>query len=318
MKKLIWQLILVLVATPALSQNNIAGVATDGSIYLIDPKTAVTTKVAESALTTFEAGAIRQNNTFYYVGAPSGTTENALFKADLKTGTISFVDLDRSDHVAVLFHRGKQFFAIFYDGTLGTRGLYQINKLTGATTLVQDLTSVFPGDPVLGAFARQRDKFLVLARDNSNSATRHLATIRLTRSGKRATIQTVRIQSNSSGTTADVSCDKIKSFALAAPKVGKTKLMCIAALDTTSVAPCLLNLNGTAKCAAAVSGIERTASGHTLVTDGKAFYFFGYAHGESVQRLVQIDRKLGVVGIPLLSSQALIVNARMGKTDEPE
>lgn len=270
------------------------------------------TKVAEEAITNFDAGAIRNGNTFLYPAAPSGTSEVALFKVNLKSGVISHTDLDRSDHVAVLFSYNKRTYAVFYDSTLGTRGLYKINNKTGATKLVLDLASL-PGDPVPGAFARQKDDLFLLFRDNSDTYLRHIFRFTFNEKGTKAKGKAKLIKTSAN---APVTCDKIKSYPL--NDSGTAKFFCVASPVSGGVTPCSLNRGGIAKCEDAIPDIERAGFGHTLVTDGRLFYFFGYAHGETSQRLIQVKKNLKIFGTPQLSTQSLIVNARIGKDDEPE
>ena len=65
---------------------------TSGTVYQLDPKTGALTQKADESLTTFSLGGFaRSKNTVYYVAAPGGTTENAVYTFAVKTGTLTHV-----------------------------------------------------------------------------------------------------------------------------------------------------------------------------------------------------------------------------------
>ncbi len=253
----------------AQAQNALAGLDTTGAVFEIAPKTGVVTPVVEEAINGFVLGATtRHLGKFYYVAQPSGTTQNALYTAVLKTGALSHVNLDRNDSVRALFFRKKQLYGIFYDGNLGTAGLYKIAKLTGVTTLVLDL-STLDLEPIAGAFADFRDSYYMLAKPESDSTQRRL--VRFKASAKAPVVMNVV---DSLG--AAVLCNHFK------PNAKRQSFVCLAsAAGETQVDFHRLALNGVATYVSTLPGILRVGSGHTLATlDQNRYYAFVYVPGE--------------------------------------
>ncbi len=285
----------VIHAAPAAS--SLVGLDTNGDLFQIDTKTGVLTAIASEPLHSFTLGGFaRLKDQIYYVGAPSGASENALYSYNLKTSVLSHIDLDRSDDVRALFLNGKKLYGIFYDGNLGSVGVYQINPLTGATTLVVDLAS-FNAEPIGGGLARLDKQFYLLMKPNADSTSRLLVKFKL-----KANSALSMVVANKEG--AAVLCDRLQ------PNTAKNSFVCLASPSTTQVDVCKLTAGAKATCSATLSGIERIAGGATFNTaDEKAYYAFVYALGESNnQRLLKITPR-GSIKLNLTTDR-LIIGAR--------
>jgi hypothetical protein len=287
----------------SVAETTLVGLATDGSVYDVNKKTGALTLKANEAFTSFSLGAIARNkNDIYYVAAPSGSTENSLFTANIKSGVISHVDLDRSDEVRALFFNGGKLYGIFYNGSAGTAGVYQIKIKTGVTKLVLDLSSL-SAEPVGGAFARHGAFFYTILKPNNNQEARQLLQFK-TKSGS-AKVNNITTKDGS-----NVKCDRLKR--------NKTKqnFVCLASTSSSQVDIYTLGLKGKATFQNTLSNVERIAGGHTMMSpDEKTFYAFVYAPGDSnSQRLIKFTAKGVVKSTSTVSS--IIIGARFGKEEE--
>ena len=266
---------------PAYAATTLVGLNTSGTLYQIDPKSGALTQLADEQITSFTLGGLtRQNKTLYYVAAPSGTSENAIYTLNLKTNQLIHVDLDRSDDVRVLFTNGKALYGLFYNGSSGAIGVYKINATSGATQLIVDLSSLGL-DPVGGSFAKLSKEYYFISKPNSDSTQRTLVQFKL----KANSAKLVTIVNNSGG--AAVLCDRIQ------PNTKSKSLLCLASTGSTQVDAFRLGKNGKAKFLSTLSGIDRLAGGATMSTpDQKSYYAFVYAAGESNnQRLLKLSAK---------------------------
>lgn len=299
-------LILEVFSAEACADSSLVGLNTDGTVYSVDLATGALTEKAQEALSNFTLGGItRRNNNLYYVGTPSGSSENAIYKVAISTGVISHVDLDRAagdDDVRTLFFHNKKLYGIFYNGTAGTAGLYRINPTTGVTRQIIDL-STFDVEPVGGAFTRLGEFFYVLVKPESNSGLRQLLRFRI----KAGSVKTFDVETTN-GTP--VLCDRIKVNS------ARGNFMCLASPSTTQVDVCRLGLNGRATCLGTLTGVERIAGGHTMVTpNGRLFYAFVYAPGDSsAQRLIKFNGK-GILKTTKVID-TIIIGAKFGLEDE--
>ena len=271
-------------SAPAQAATTLVGLNTSGTLYQIDPKSGALTQVADEQITSFTLGGLtRQNKTLYYVAAPSGTSENAIYTLNLKTKALNHVDLDRGDDVRALFTNGKSLYGVFYNGSSGSIGVYKINSSSGVTQLIVDL-SALGLDPVGGSFAKLKSDYYLLSKPNSDSAQRTLVRFKL----KAGSAKLVTVANKSGG--AAVLCDRIQ------PNTKKNNFVCLASTSSTQVDVFNLGTDGKAKFLATLAGIERLAGGATMTTsDEKSYYALVYATGESNnQRLLKISSK-GVI-----------------------
>ncbi len=282
-------------AVPARAQGPIAALDTNGIVYQVDTKTGALTEKTEEAFTDFSlGGTVRRGGKFYYVVAPAGLSENALYTSILKSGTLIHVDLDRDDDVRALFLKGNKLYGIFYDGNAGSAGLYRIAPTTGVTTLILDLSDLNV-EPIAGAITQIENTFYMLVKPEANSAQRQLLRFKV-KSGSAQLFDVV------DGTGNPVLCDKLKINA------AQKAFVCLAqAAAETQVNVCRVSLKGKTTCVATLTDILRVGSGHTMLSNnGKTFYAFVYAPGEpDNQRLIKFNAK-GVIKSNLSISTIMI------------
>lgn len=294
--------ILTLIPSHAKAQGAIGGLDVNGAFYNINQKNGEIAWKGESPLNAFELGATaRSANDLYYVAQPSGTTQNTLYKASLKSGTITQTALDLGDPVRAMFFKGKKLFAIFHNGTTGTTGLYQINTKTGSTKLILDLAELNI-EPIPGAITQSGNFYYLLGKPETDYSKRVLIKFKA-KAGSAVT--TTEIVDSSA---APVLCDKIKI------NPSKKNFVCLASnSDETEVQVCKVTANGVATCSGAISGILRIGSGHTLLSrDGKIFYAFGYAPDEpDNQRLIKFNSKGVIKGNGVVST--IIIGAHFNE-----
>ena len=296
----------ILCSTVASADNTLVGLNTDGTVYDINVKTGALTQKAQEALTSFSLGPItRRKGNLFYVAAPSGSSENAIFKVVVNTGAISHVDLDRSDdddEARALFFKGSKLYGVFYNGTAGTAGVYSINPTTGATRQIVDL-STLDLEPIGGAFARIGNFFFMLAKPESDSTQRRLIRFKA-RSGS------AKVFNVATSNGVPVLCDRLKL------NYNLLNFVCLASPSTTQVDVCRLGLTGRATCVKTLSDVERLAGGHTMITpNGKAFYAFVYAPGDSsAQRLIKFNAKGIVKSTNTINT--IIIGAKFGHEDD--
>lgn len=301
--KYIIALLLLGVASIAHAATTLVGLSTDGTVYEIDPSTGSLTQKVREDISDFSLGGIaRKQNTLYYVAKPSGSSENAIYTADLSGATIAHADLDRNDSVRALFLQGQKLYGIFYDGSGSTAGLYQINTTTGVTTLVNDLSGL-DLEPIGGAFARIGRFYFMLAKPESDANARRLVRFRLRQNS--ATVFTV---ADKVGTP--VLCDRLKL------NLARLNFFCLASPTTTQVDTYRLGLNGRAKLLTTLSDVERIAGGHSLVTpNARTYQALVYAPGDDDhQRLLTLTA--GGALKSTVTINAIIVGMRYG-ADEP-
>ncbi|MBX7138676.1 MAG: hypothetical protein K1X83_11900 [Oligoflexia bacterium] len=272
--------ILCLSCSVVRAEQKFAAFNTSESVFEVTPSDATLSLITQSELTSFSLGAsTRLGNTLYYVAAPSGSSENALFKVNLKTTALTFVDLDRSgddDEVRALFIRRGKLYGIFYNGNAGSVGLYRITPATGATTLVLDLSDL-DAEPVPGAIAQVLGVPYMIFKLNSDANRRLLVKFG-------STVSSIRSKEILDSDQNPISCEKIKF------NLPRAKFVCLASAESqTQVKVCKVTLAGRASCSSALSGIERVAGGHTLLTPNqKIYYALVYAPGEpDNQRLIK-------------------------------
>lgn len=261
----------------ASAQGAVGLLDTNGTIFQLDHRTGVMTTRAESILSGYNLGATtRRGDKFYFVSEPEGSDENAIFTVSLKTGAISYVDLDRAEDVRALFFKGTKLFGIFYDGTSGFAGLYRIAPSTGVTTFVLDLATL-DIDPIPGAITQIGSWYYMLVRPEIDSSRRQILRFK-PRAGSTSLTEVT------DGNLSPVRCDKIQ------PNKAGTKLVCLASdSEETTVNVCRLAFNGTATCLTTLAGILRVGGGHTLLGPyNNKYYAFVYAPGEpDNQRFIQ-------------------------------
>jgi len=268
----------------AFAATTLVGLNTSGTLYQIDPKTGSLTQVADEQITSFTLGGLtRQNKTLYYVAAPSGSSENAIYTLNLKTNALSHIDLDRSDDVRALFTNGKALYGLFYNGSTGSIGVYKINSSTGVTKLIVDLSGLGL-DPVGGSFTKLSDKYYFLSKPSSDTTQRSLVSFKL----KANSAALVAVVNNAGG--AAVLCDRIQ------PNTKSKSLLCLASSSSSQVDVFRLAPSGKAKFLATLQNIERIAGGATMSTpDEKSYYAFLYSFANSnSQQLLKFNSK-GVV-----------------------
>jgi hypothetical protein len=271
----------------AQSGNKLVALSTSGTIYEINQNTGESTEIAEEIISSFTLGGIaRRNNILYYIATPSASTENSIYKLNIKTKVLSKVDLDRAsgdDDVRALFFDGNKLFAVFYNGTAGTAGLYQVNPKTGVTALKINLSDL-NYEPIGGGFERFNGFTYMLAKPETDSNARKLMRFKKTaRSVKSFDVK------DAGGNP--VLCERIATIA------NGSKLVCLASADSsTQVRYCNLKFNGLANCLSVLSDIKRVAGGHTFTTtDGRNFFAFVYDNiDENNNRLLKIN-KFGVI-----------------------
>jgi len=307
MKTLITSLFLfasaVLFSLPAFAANTLVGLTTSGVVYQIDTTTGALTQIVDSPITNFELGATaRKGNVLYYVAAPSGTSENAIYSVNTTTGLAIFYDLDRNDdHVTALFFGSGKLHGIFYNPNTGAAGVYRINPITGVTTLVVDLTAL-AAEPVGGAISRIGDFYYTLAKPTTD--TRQLIRFKLKAGSAKA-------KNILSSTGTSILCDRIK------PNFKNGKFVCLASPSSTQVDVCRLGLSGVAQCVGTLTNTERLASGHTLMHSGNSFFALVYAPGEpNNQHLLKFTPAGVTKASPTIASGALFVGARFGKEED--
>jgi 6-phosphogluconolactonase (cycloisomerase 2 family) len=294
----------------AIAETTLVGYNTSGQVYEVNTASGALTLKAQEDIHSFSLGAIaRKKATVYYVAAPSGATENSIYTVDTSSGSISHVDLDRSDdddEVVNLFFNARKLYGMFFNSSTGSLAIYQINPATGATTLKLDLSSL-DIEPVAGSLTRIAKQIYFLAKPSSNSARRQLVRFRVNSSS----IKIVEVQTKG-GSPTPVLCDRIKLIRKS------IKLMCLASTSATQVDTYRLTTEGRASYLSTLNGIERIAGGHTMVTPNeKNFYAFVYATGESnSQRLVKINSK-GLLQANVAIS-TIIVGARFGAEESIE
>lgn len=269
----------ILTANSSLAASKLVGLNTSGAVYEVDAKTGTLTKLTEDSSSNFSLGATaRFKSTFYYVAAPSGASEYAIFSVNLKTNAVTYVDLDRSENVVALFLSGKNLYGVFYDSSnTGAVGVYKITPSTGATSLVVDLSSLSI-EPVPGSLTKLTNSYYLIGKPSGDSTKRQLVKFRLKAGSAKATSIATK-----EGT--DVLCDRIL------PNTNKQSLVCLASPSSTQVDVCQLSAGAKANCKSTLSGIERVAGGATFTTqDEKTYYAFVYATGESNnQRLLGLS-----------------------------
>lgn len=293
--------LLTLVAPRAQAQTDLVGINTSGDVYQINTSDGTLTLKAQEAVTTIDLGAIaRKKNLLFYVAAPSGSSENSLFKVSISTGAITKVDLDRNDTAKSLFFNGNKLYGIFYNSSTGDSGVYKINITTGATTLLVDLSAI-NAEPLGGAIARQGAFFHTIVKPTEE--TRQLLRFKL--KANSAVVNDIK-----SPTGTDIKCDKIK------PHPSLPSFVCVASTSSTQVDVCKLSLKGVARCGGTLTSIIRIGSGHTMMRSGKRYYVFGYAAGEpNNQRLVSFNAAGKELASPAIANGSLFVGARFGIED---
>lgn len=290
-REIVFTLLVALsISTPVSAQSPIAALDTNGAVLLIDAKTGEITPKAEEPLSGFSlGGTARATNTLYYVAEPTGSDENSIYTVSLKSGTVTHVDLDRSESVRALFVNKRKLYGVFYDGTLGSAGVYRIDPATGVTTLVLDFSSL-DLEPIAGSVVSFGGFYFLLAKPEADSGQRKMLRFKLKSSG--AVVIDVLDKAG-----APVLCNKMK------PNAATQRFVCLAQdLAETQVSVCRLSLKGKAVCSAALSGVLRVGSGHTMLTpDQNRYYAFVYAPGEpDNQRLIRFNARGAVkANIPL-------------------
>ncbi len=301
-------LFLVSNIAPCLAAPTLLGLNTNGDIFEIDSTTGTLTEKAAEELHDFTLGGIARKKTkLYYVATPSGSLENSIYTLNLKTNTLSHVDLDRAeddDDVRAMFMVGKKIYAVFYNGSAGTAGVYRVDPLTGVTTLVRDL-SALDVEPVGGAFAKLEPFYYLIVKPESDSTRRQLLRFKL----KSGDVQLTEILADDGVST--VACERLKATAK------HKNFICLAAASATQVDICKLKTNGVATCLSTLSNIERVAGGHTLSTPNeKTFYAIVYELGDSsTQRLVKFNAK-GVV-LSTVTINTILVGMRYDDEETP-
>lgn len=291
------------------ADSTLLGYNTNGDVYQIDPATGGLTLKAGEEIHSFDLGAIaRVKSTLFYLAAPAGVVENSLFTANTKTGSITHLDINRQDpddDASMLFFDSRKLYGLFYNSSAGTLKLYHINLNTGVTTLRKDL-STLNVEPIAGSVARSGKFFYFLAKPSSDSARRQL--VRFSINSK--LVKVSEVQTKGSDKT-PVLCDRLKRIGLTA------NFLCLASPTSTQVDAYRLQPSGVATFLTTLSNVERLAGGHTMLSpDGKSFYAFVYAPGESNnQRLI----KLNAAGLikSNVTVDTLIVGARFG-AEEPD
>lgn len=265
----------------AQAQGKSLAIDTNGISFEVNHSTGDTTKKSEESLNNFNLGATARNgDQLLYVAAHGGGTEPQLHIADTKTGAISHIDLDRDDPVRALFFDKKKLYGVFYNGNLGTAGIYRINQTSGVTTLVLDLSDL-DLEPIPGAVSSSGSYFYMLARPEAASQERRLIRFR-TRGG------TPKITAVTDADGAIVQCDKLQ------PNTAWKGFMCLAS-DTTNtvVNACRLSLSGRARCLKTLLNILRVGTGHTMLTlDQKSYFAFVYVPNEpNNQHLIKFNSR---------------------------
>jgi hypothetical protein len=283
------------------------GVSTDGTVYQIDTKSGTLTSVGGEQVHNFNLGGIARNPKYlYYIAAPSGSTENSIYTLNLKTNVFSHIDLNRpsgDDDVRVMFLKGNKLYAIFYNGNLGTAGLFQINPNTGAVTPVVDLSSLNV-EPITGAFTTDGTFYYVLVKPETDSTKRQIMKFQI--NNKVPTFIDVLAKDGTS-----VLCDRFKLSA----KSGS--FVCLASITSSSVAACKVSTKGLTTCGAPITNIERLAGGHTMLSpDGTKYYAIVYELGDqNSQRLIQITSKGGIKSKATINS--ILVGAQFSTDSVP-
>ncbi len=300
MKKILFLALsgLLAVSSAHAAPRKFLGLNTSGVLYEIDSSTGALTVKVNGEIHSFTLGGfLRTNQVLYYVAAPSGATENAIFTYSIPSGTLlSVIDLDRDGEVRALFSKGRNLYGLFYDAAGGVNAIYKINPATGATTLVLDLSDL-DVEPIGGAFTQLGKLYYILAKPNTDSTQRRLVSFKL----KAGTAKAVEVLSPQS---APVLCDRLQ----AVPD-GKD-FVCLASPTTTQVDVCKLSAKGKAKCKGTLPGIERVGGGFTMpVPSGKKFFAVVYATGESNnQRLVQFNAKGALKASPAVATLLIGAN----------
>lgn len=293
----------------AAAESSLLGYNTNGDIYQVNPASGELTLKAQDQLHSFTLGAIaRKGSTLYYIAAPAGATENAIYTANTSTATVTHADLDLSDdddNATQLFFFGNKLIGLFYNSTSGTFRALTINPTTGATTLKLDLTSL-DVEPIGGSIARIGKFFYLLAKPGADGSRRQLVRFKVgSNSAKVFEVQT-------KGANAEpVLCDRIKLIRKS------LTFFCLASPSSTQVDTYRVTTAGRAVFLSTMTGIERIAGGHTLVTPNeKVFYAFVYATGETNnQRLIKLSASGQVKANVAVNT--LLVGARFG-AEEPE
>lgn len=291
--------------TTTLRADSLIGINTSGTIYQVNLQTGELTEKANEEVTGVSLGATaRRGAQFFYVAAPSGTSENAIFKANTRTAEITHVDLDHDlgdDEVRALFFNDNKLFGIFYNATAGTAGLYKINPKTGVTKLVIDFSSL-DLEPLPGAFTKAGDSFYFIGKPESDGTQRQLVKFK-----QKASSVKVKDILDADGNS--VRCDRLQLN----EKSGA--FVCLASPIATQVDVCKLTLTGRATCPTTLEGIERVAGGHTMATpNNKIYYGLMYQLGDSdSQRLLKFNAR-GVVKSTLTIPTILVGAHFVGPT----
>ncbi len=311
MKKIIFTLLsTALSISSATAETTLIGYNTSGDVYQIAPVTGALTLKAQEQLHSFTLGAIaRKKSTLYYIAAPGGATENAIYTVNTATAAISHVDLDLaddSDDATHLFFAGKNLIGLFYNSNTGVFRAYAINTTTGVTTLKQDLSSL-DVEPIGGAISRIGKFIYILAKPQSDTSRRTL--VRFKVGANTAKLFEVVTKG---ATPQPVLCDRIKLIR------DSLTFLCLASPSTTQVDTYRVTPAGKAKFLSTLTGVDRVAGGHTLVTPNeKVFYAFVYAAGESNNQRVLKISALGQVKANV-SINTFIVGARFGSEESEE
>jgi hypothetical protein len=274
------------------AQPILIGPNTSGDLHELNVKTGELTLLTGEPLTNISLGPTvlsANKKLLYYVGVPSGSSENALYTLNIAASTLSHIDLDRSDEVRALLVKGRKLYGLFYDSTSGNVAIYQINASSGATTLVVDLTDL-EIEPIGGAITQVGSDYYLLVRPNANYNLRLLLRFKL-----KANSGSVSALSTKQG--AVVACDKFQplpsatggSATPASPQLPKGFLCLAPPADgsaTNPVQACKVTLKGEATCTQTLEGIERLSSGHTFLKHKNSYYLLAYATGETNNQLL--------------------------------
>jgi len=218
LKTLVIPLSIAALSQIAEAQGKSLALDTNGISFEVNHSNGDITKKSEESLSNFNLGAtVRSGNRLLYVAAHEGGSEPGLHIADTKRGTISHVDLDRDDPVRALFFDKNKLYGIFYNGNVGTVGIYRINQKSGATTLVLDLSDL-DLEPIPGTVSSFGNYFYMLARPEVASQERRLIRFR-TKSGTAKGVPEV------DGNGAVVQCDKVQ------PNASWKGFMCMSSFD---------------------------------------------------------------------------------------
>ncbi len=276
----------LLVSQPVLAAPTLVALSTDGVIYQVDTVTGVQTEIVHPETANFTLGGIaRKKNNLYYISTPSGSDQNAIYTINVKTGEGTFIDLDRAqgdDEVRALFFSGKKLYAIFYNGTAGTAGLYQLDPKTGVTTQKLDWSDLNV-EIIGGSFVQSGKFFYVLVRPENDNTVRKLLKFRF----KAASVKLLDLVDKSD---LPVLCDRIKVNS----KSGN--FVCLASPTDSQVDVCKVTPLGKATCLGTLENVKRVGGGHTFVSrDGKNFFAFVYEPDDvDHQTLIQLNAR-GVI-----------------------